>query len=82
MLFRSKNGAVQESNFYDYAVPRQSDIPQMFVEVIPTANPPSGVGQMATPLVTPAVANAFAQLTGKRLRHCPFTPERVKKALA
>ena len=77
-----KNGVVQESNFYDYAVPRQSDIPQMFVEVIPTANPPSGVGQMATPLVTPAVANAFAQLTGKRLRHCPFTPERVKKALA
>lgn len=77
-----KNGAVVESNFYDYSVPRQGDIPQMFVEVIPTPNPPSGVGQMATPLVIPAVANAFAQLTGKRLRHSPFTPERVKKALA
>ena len=77
-----KDGVVKESNFYDYAVPRQSDVPQMFVEVISTLNPPSGVGQMATPLVIPAVANAFAQLTGKRLRHSPFTPERVKKALA
>ena len=77
-----KDGVVKESNFYDYSVPRQSDIPQMFVEVLKTANPPSGVGQMATPLVTPAVANAFAQLTGKRLRHCPFTPARVKQALA
>ena len=77
-----RNGVVRESNFYDYFVPRQSDIPRMHVEVIPTANPPSGVGQMATPLVIPAVANAFAQLTGKRLRHSPFTPERVRRALA
>ena len=77
-----KDGAVVQSNFYDYTVPRQSDIPRMAIEVVKTENPPSGVGQMATPLVTPAVANAFADLTGKRLRHCPFTPERVKRALA
>ena len=47
-----------------------------------TDDPPTGVGQMATPLVTPAIGNAIAQLTGTRLRHAPFTPERVKKALA
>ena len=77
-----KNGVVQQSNFYDYQVPRETDIPAMHVEVVKTANPPSGVGQMATPLMIPAIANAFAQITGKRLRHSPFTPERVKKALA
>ena len=43
---------------------------------------PTGVGQMATPLVAPAISGAVAQLTGARLRHTPFTPERVKKALA
>ena len=54
----------------------------MHVEVIVTDNAPTGVGQMATPLVAPAIANAIAQMTGVRLRHTPFTPERVKKALA
>ena len=53
----------------------------MHIEVIPTDNHPTGAGQMATPLVAPAIAGAVAELTGVRLRHTPFTPERVKKAL-
>jgi isoquinoline 1-oxidoreductase subunit beta len=49
--------------------------------VVPTDNHPTGVGQMATPLMAPAIANAVAQLTGKRLRHLPMTPDRVKQSL-
>src|SRR5580704_8335723 len=75
------DGAVQESNFYDYHVPRLNDIPEMFIEVVPTNNHPTGVGQMATPLVGPAIANAVAELTGVRLRDTPMSPERVKQAL-
>jgi isoquinoline 1-oxidoreductase beta subunit len=76
-----KNGAVEQSNFYDYVVSRNRDVPPMFVEVIQSDNKPTGVGQMATPLITPAVSNAMMALTGVRLRHAPFTEERVKKAL-
>jgi isoquinoline 1-oxidoreductase beta subunit len=76
-----KDGVVQESNFHDYHVPRMNEVPQMHIEVIATDNHPTGVGQMATPLVAPAIAGAVAQLTGIRLRHTPFTPERVKQAL-
>ena len=76
-----KDGAVEQSNFYDYRVPRMNEVPMMHVEVIPTDNPPTGAGQMATPLVAPAIGGAIAQLTGVRLRHTPFTPERVKAAL-
>jgi len=76
-----KNGAVEQSNFYDYHVPRMNEVPQMHIEVITTDNHPTGAGQMATPLVTPVIASAVASLTGVRLRHSPFTPDRVKKAL-
>lgn len=77
-----KDGAVEQSNFYDYIVSRNRDVPPMHVEVIRTDNHPTGVGQMATPSITPAVSNAMMALTGVRLRHAPFTEERVKKALA
>ena len=53
----------------------------MFIEVVSTDNHPTGVGQMATPLVAPAIANAAAELTGVRLRETPMSPDRVKKAL-
>jgi len=76
-----KDGLVQQSNFHDYRVPRMSDVPEMHVKLMPTPNPPTGVGQMATPLVAPAVASAVHALTRGRLRHTPFIPERVRAAL-
>jgi isoquinoline 1-oxidoreductase beta subunit len=76
-----KDGAIRQSNFYDYQVPRMSDIPDIHVEVIATDNHPTGAGQMGTPMIGPAIANAMFQLTGVRLRESPMTPERVKKAL-
>jgi len=77
-----KDGVVEQSNFYDYALPRMSDVPEMHIELIQTDNHPTGAGQMSTPLIAPAVSNAVFALTGVRLRHTPFTPDRVKKALA
>jgi isoquinoline 1-oxidoreductase beta subunit len=75
------DGAVEQSGFYDYHVPRMNEIPDLHIEVVATDNHPTGVGQMATPLVGPAIANAVAELAGVRLRQTPMTPERVKKAL-
>jgi isoquinoline 1-oxidoreductase subunit beta len=51
------------------------------IQMIRPTNHPTGVGQMATPTITPAVSNAMMALTGVRLRHAPFTAERVKAAL-
>ena len=77
-----KDGIVQQSNFYDYVVPRMRDVPEMHVKLIQTPNPPTGVGQMATPLIAPAVASAVHGATRARLRHTPFIPERVRAALS
>jgi isoquinoline 1-oxidoreductase subunit beta len=77
-----KDGAVEQSNFYDYQVMRANDLPEIHIELVGTDNHPTGAGQMGTPLVAPAINNAFAALTGRRLRETPMTPERVKRALA
>jgi isoquinoline 1-oxidoreductase beta subunit len=76
-----KDGLVEQSNFYDYLVPRMNEVPAMHIEVIQTDNHPTGAGQMSTPLIAPAISNAVMQMTGVRLRHAPFTPERVLAAL-
>ena len=75
------NGAVQQSNFHDYQVIRQAELPVIQVKLMVTDNAPGGVGECGLPPVAPAIANAVAKLTGKRLRHLPFTAERVKSAL-
>jgi isoquinoline 1-oxidoreductase subunit beta len=76
-----EDGAVQQNNFYDYRVMRMNDLPEIHVELMPTDNHPTGVGQMPVTVVAPAVNNAVARLTGMRLRESPMTPARVKKAL-
>lgn len=75
------NGAVQQSNFHDYQVMRMSEVPAIHVEVLTGGPNPTMVGELGVPGTGPAVANAFFALTGKRLLHMPFTPERVKAAL-
>jgi len=77
-----EDGAVRQSNFYDYRVPRMRDLPEVHIKLIPTRNHPTGAGQMATPLVPSAISNAVFQLTRARLRQQPMLPERVKVALA
>ena len=77
-----KDGVVQQSNFHDYNLMRMSDLPEvMQVTFIDRDAPPGGLGEIANPFIAAAVANGFYKLTGKRLRHMPFTPERVKEAL-
>jgi isoquinoline 1-oxidoreductase beta subunit len=59
-----------------------SDAPdELNVAFVDSDAPPSGLGEIGTPFAGSAVANAFFALTGKRLRHMPFTRERVLDAL-
>jgi isoquinoline 1-oxidoreductase subunit beta len=77
-----KGGAVTQSNFDGYTLLRMSDVPEeVHVTFLERDSRPTGVGEIGTPCMMPAVANAFHKLTGKRLYHMPFTPERVLEVL-
>ncbi|MDQ0585999.1 xanthine dehydrogenase family protein molybdopterin-binding subunit [Variovorax paradoxus] len=67
-----KNGEVQQSNFGDFTVARITDMPEFAVHIVPSAEPPKGIGEPGLPPLAPAFANAIAQLTGKPLRQLPF----------
>jgi isoquinoline 1-oxidoreductase beta subunit len=66
------DGVVEQQNFSDYKVARISDMPQVEVFVVPSTEPPTGMGEPGLPPLAPAFANAIFKLTGKRLRKLPF----------
>ncbi len=77
-----KNGVVEQSNFHDYELLRMSESPETIeVDFVPSEARPTGLGEIGNPFLSAAIANAFHALTGKRLYHMPFTPERVLEAL-
>jgi isoquinoline 1-oxidoreductase beta subunit len=77
-----KNGQVEQTNLHDYQVLRMSDVPQIHVEIIRSGEIPLPVGELGISGTAPAVANAFMAMTGQTLRALPFTPQRVRNALA
>jgi isoquinoline 1-oxidoreductase beta subunit len=70
-----ENGRVEQSNFHDYPLLRLDEMPVVEVHLVPSDRPPSGVGEMSTPPVVPAVVNAIFDATGKRIRRLPIRPE-------
>jgi isoquinoline 1-oxidoreductase beta subunit len=67
-----KDGVVEQQNFSDYTVARMPDMPHVDVFIVPSADPPGGMGEPGVPPLAPAFANAVFRLTDKRLRKLPF----------
>ena len=67
-----KDGVVEQQNFSDYTVARMTDMPKIDVHIVPSNDPPTGMGEPGLPPLAPAFANALFKLTGKRLRKLPF----------
>jgi isoquinoline 1-oxidoreductase beta subunit len=77
-----KDGVVEQSNFHDYNLMRMSDVPdEMHVQFVDVDTKPTGLGEIGNPFIAGAISNAVHRLTSKRLRHMPFTPERVLETL-
>ena len=68
-----KEGKVEQGNFDDYPVLRMDQIPRIDVQIIPSKESPTGVGEAAVPLVAPAVANGLFALTGKPVLSLPLS---------
>jgi len=67
-----KDGLVEQRNFYDYKMPRITDIPPIEVHIMENEADAGGVGEPGLPAFAPALTNAIFDLTGKRIRKLPF----------
>ena len=65
-------GQVSEGNFDAYRMLRLTDSPAIEVHIVPSRETPTGIGEVGVPPIAPAVANALAALTGKRVRRLPL----------
>jgi isoquinoline 1-oxidoreductase beta subunit len=65
-------GAVEQSNFHDYEMLRMPAMPRIETYIAPPGGPLGGIGEVGTPPVAPAVANAIFSATGKRVRTLPL----------
>ncbi|QUP53853.1 molybdopterin-dependent oxidoreductase [Ralstonia syzygii] len=73
-----KDGVVEQSNFHDYTPIRINEMPKVEVHIVPSAEKPTGIGEPGVPPLAPAVANAIAAATGKRVRSLPIRAEALK----
>lgn len=67
-----EHGQVEQSNFHNFKLLRMDEMPNVEVVLVPSDQPPLGVGESVVPLVAPSVANAIFAATGKRIRKLPI----------
>lgn len=74
---------VTSVDWASYPILTFPDVPRIDFDLVERPEePPLGVGEAASTPVPAALANALFDATGVRLRTVPFTPARVKVALA
>lgn len=65
-------GAVVQGNYHDFRMISIDQMPEVEVHIVKSAQPPTGVGEPATPVIAPAVANALTALTGQAFQRLPL----------
>ncbi|VIO76353.1 xanthine dehydrogenase family protein molybdopterin-binding subunit [Bradyrhizobium ivorense] len=75
-----KDGRVEQGNFDSYQMLRIDAAPAIEVHIVPSTEPPGGMGETGTSGIVPAISNAIFAATGKRLRKMPIDPALLKQA--
>ena len=67
-----EGGTIRQTNYDSYRVLGLEDMPEIMVDILPSSEAPSGVGEPGTPPIAAAVGNAWRSLTGETPRRLPM----------
>lgn len=67
-----QGGLATRTRLRDLKLPRLAQSPEVVIEFIDSNRDPGGLGELAVPVVAPALANALFSATGVRHRTLPF----------
>ncbi|MEQ8483699.1 MAG: molybdopterin-dependent oxidoreductase [Pseudomonadales bacterium] len=67
-----RDGRVVDDNFHRHRLLRMDEAPEIHVELVPSAEHPTGLGEASVPGAAPALANALFRATGQRVRRLPM----------
>ncbi|MDR3144745.1 MAG: xanthine dehydrogenase family protein molybdopterin-binding subunit [Treponema sp.] len=78
-------GYLKTLNFDDFLIPTAMDVPPIDILLFEGGAPggpfgAKGIGELGVEMAAPAIANAHANATGRRVRRLPLNPERVRQA--
>jgi CO/xanthine dehydrogenase Mo-binding subunit len=65
-------GEVEQTNFHNYRLLKMDKMPEINIHIVQSTEPPTGVGEPPVPPTPPALMNAIAALTGKRITRLPL----------
>jgi isoquinoline 1-oxidoreductase beta subunit len=75
-----EGGRIQQTNFNTYPLVRTNETPDIIISQLKSAEKPGGIGEPFCAAIVPALANAVAKLTGKRIRQLPLTGKAIQEA--
>lgn len=75
-----EGGRIQQTNFNTYPLVRTNETPEVIISQLKSAEKPGGIGEPFCAAIVPALANAVAKLTGKRIRQLPITGKAIQEA--
>lgn len=67
-----KDGVVEQSNYHDFPPVRMPEAVAVSVHIVPSNDPPTGMGEPGLPPFAPALANAVRRATGQAVRELPL----------
>lgn len=75
-----EKGRVLQTNYNNFPVVRMHEAPLIDIVLVQSTEKPGGIGEPATALVVPAIANAVFAATGKRVRKLPISAQALAAA--